>query len=93
MNKCLKITFNADFSEGFLQSFVQKQAKKCEVEGTAQVVELGAKVRIIACGLKEQVDAFLDALHKGTAAWTPEDIEIEPFLKDKDYRGVFRVIE
>lgn len=93
MNKCLKITFMADFPEGFLQSFIQKNAKKFEIEGIVQVVGPGKKVRIIACGVKDSVDQFLDVLHKGSSACSLEDIEVEPFLNDKDYRGVFRVIE
>ena len=38
MNKCLRITFVADFPEGFLQSFIQKNAKKLQLEGIAQVM-------------------------------------------------------
>ncbi len=92
MNKCLRITFTADVSSDFLRSFVQKHARKIHIEGTAQLVGL-QKIRIIACGTKDNVDAFLDVIHKGSAACIPEDIEVESFIKDKDYRGVFRVIE
>lgn len=92
MNKCLKITFSGDFPADFFYTFVQKQAKKLGVEGTVQFVENNS-VKIIACGDKDAVDTFLDLLHKGSAAISLTDIEIEPFLKDKDYRGVFRVIE
>ncbi len=93
MNKCLKITFDTDFPAGFLQSFIQKNAKKLELEGAVQVLAAEKRVRIIVCGNKENVDTFLDTLHNGTAKYQPENIEIEPFLKKKDYRGVFRVIE
>jgi acylphosphatase len=93
MNKCLKITFVLDFPDGYLQSFIQKHAKKLGIEGIAQVVSPGKKIRIIACGTKDAVDQFLDILHKGSAQGVPSDMEVEPFLKDKDYRGVFRVIE
>ncbi|MDP3889009.1 MAG: acylphosphatase [bacterium] len=93
MNKCLRITITADFPEGFLYNFVQKSARKCNLEGVAQVVEEDRQVRIIICGSREDVDQFLDLLHKGPSKFVPENIEIEPFLKDKDYRGVFRVIE
>lgn len=93
MNKCLKITFVADFPENFLQTVIQKNAKKLSIEGIAQIVGPGKKVRIIACGMKDSVDQFLDVLHRGVSECALEDIEIEPFLKDKDYRGVFRIIE
>ncbi len=93
MKKCLRITFNAAIPKGFLQDFVLKNARKLDLEGTAQVVQQEEKVRVLVCGLKENVDEFLDTLHKGTPKVMLEDIEIEPFLKDRDYRGVFRVIE
>ncbi len=92
MNKCLKISFAGEFSSDFFHDFIQKHAKKLGLEGTVQVVHKDM-VRIVVCGKKEAIDAFLDLLHKGTAQIQLADIEIEPFLKDKDYRGVFRVIE
>lgn len=93
MNKCLKIMFNGDFPENFLQSFIHKHAKKLQIEGMAQITDAGSKMRIIACGQKESIDEFLDILHKGSANFVPENLEVEPFLKDKEYRGVFRIIE
>jgi acylphosphatase len=92
MNKCLKITFIADLPENFLRDFVQKYAKKHGIEGTVQVAG-DDSIRIIACGKKEHVESFLDDIHKGTAEVQFEDLIVEPFLKDRDYRGVFRVIE
>ena len=92
MNKCLRIVFTADASNDFLRSFIQKHARKMRIEGTAQVVAL-KKIRIIAYGTKDDVDTFLNVIHNGSASCIPEDIEAEPFVKDKDYRGVFRVIE
>lgn len=93
MNKCLRIIIFAEFPVGFLQSFVQKNARKFNLEGVAQMLSEPNQARVVVCGPKESVDSFLDSLHKGSAKWKPEDIEMEPFLKDKDYRGVFRVIE
>jgi len=92
MNKCLRITFTVDILDDFLRSFIQKYARKMRIEGIVQVIAL-KKIRITACGTKDNVDAFLDVIHQGSASCTPEDIEVEPFVKDKDYRGVFRVIE
>lgn len=93
MNKCLVVTFLADIPKGFLQNQVLKYAKKLSVEGTAQILSTENKVRIIVCGSKERVDSFLDFIHKGIGTWSPQNLEIEPFLKDKEYRGVFRIIE
>ena len=91
MNKCLRITLEGEVPEGFLRSFIQKHARELELEGTAQVID--GSVRVVVCGTVERVDDFLDVLHKGSSAYRPQDVEVEPFLKDKDYRGVFRVIE
>lgn len=93
MKKCLKITFTGKWPKNFLHDFVQKHARKFDIEGTVQKVESLGKIRIIACGMAGELDDFLDILHAGGSKISLEDIEIEPFLKDKDYRGVFRVIE
>ncbi|MCX5922686.1 MAG: acylphosphatase [Candidatus Dependentiae bacterium] len=92
MNKCLKIVFGIPIAKDFIHSVIQKSAKKCSLEGTAQIVITENKVKVIVCGPKESVDQFIDLLHKESKAYL-EDLEIEPFLKDRDYRGVFRVIE
>ena len=93
MYKCLKITFSGFIPEGFLHNFVQKEAKKLNLEGVVQTLSGENRIKIIVCGGKDAVDDFVDVLHQGTARISPESIQIEPFLKDRDYRGVFRVIE
>lgn len=93
MKKCLKITFGADIPQGFLQSSIQKHARSFALEGTAQLVQSENQVRVIICGEKQSIDEFLDNLHKDFSKAKINDYEIEPFLKDKDYRGVFRIIE
>lgn len=92
MNKCLRITLQIKVQEGFLEDFIQKHAKKFGIEGTAQVVDKQI-VKIVACGASEKIDQFIDAIYKGYKDQKPTVIEVEPFLKDKDYRGVFRLIE
>ena len=93
MNKCVKIRFSLGYPEDALKTFVQKHARKLELEGIAQVVSSEDKTLIFVCGPKDDVDVFVDLLHKGTKEIVFENIEVEPFLKVKDYRGVFRVIE
>lgn len=92
MSLCLQITFSVDSRSNFLRNFVLKHATKLEVEGTAQLIT-GDKVKIIACGEKENVDSFIDVIHHNATKFKIENIELEPFIKGKDYRGVFRVIE
>lgn len=93
MHKCLKITFSGAIPEGFLHNFIQKEAKKLNLEGMVQVIATENRIKIIVCGHKDAVDDFVDVLHKGSEKTILEGIQIEPFLKDRDYRGVFRVIE
>ena len=92
MNQCLRIVFTAKHKLEPLYDFVKKHAQKYDLEGIVQTVE-GNNVRIIVCGERDGIEDFLDALHKNAAEKKMERIEIEPFLKDRDYRGVFRVIE
>lgn len=93
MNKCIKINFAADYPAGFLQEFVQKHARDLGLEGLAQFVAAEKMTIVLVCGPKEDVDQFIDLLHKGTKEVQLRDILVEPFLKVKDYRGVFRVLE
>ncbi len=93
MNKCLKITlWIQKVPKGFLKSGVQKHANALRIQGTVQLTEVTI-IKIIACGKKDTIDAFLDMLHKETAKLSVDDMQVEPFLKGKDYRGVFRIIE
>jgi len=94
MNKCLRITVQGVLPNGFMRTVVQKYAKKFDLEGTAQRLS-GADqaVKIVVCGRKETVDEFVDALYKGIVKVDVDYIDVEPFFKEKDYRGVFRVIE
>lgn len=92
MSLCLRVTFSADAKEGFLRIFVLKHAKQCGVEGTARFIEEG-KVLVVVCGERDKVDDFVDALHLGAVKYKIDDIQLEPFLKSRDYRGAFRVIE
>lgn len=93
MNKCLKITLLIQkIPKDFLKNVIQKHAEILKIEGTAQLADSVA-IKIIACGKKNTIDAFLDVLHKETTKLLLEDVQVEPFLKEKDYRGVFRIIE
>ena len=92
MKKCLKITLVGQLPEGFLYKHIQKNARSLGIEGIVQPIDDNA-VRIVVCGEVEPVEEFLDLIHKESAKIEFEYIEIEPFIKTKDYRGVFRVIE
>jgi len=92
MNKCLEVTLSLKSYSDDLISYIQRSAKKLRVEGTLQALDKKT-VKIIACGQSEVVDKFMDAVYNGNKGLKPTAVEVEPFLKDKDYRGVFRLIE
>jgi len=90
--QCLRIIIIVEKMDDLLFDFIQKNAQQNKIEGVVQA--MGAdKIRIAACGTKQNMEDFMDALHKGGPK-VPDmsDFELEPFLKDKDFRGVFRVI-
>ncbi len=92
MKKCLKITLVSKMLERWLRDSIQTAARKLDVEGTVQFVEPN-EIVIIACGSKDNIDGFLDNIHQGFGVNIPEDVLVEPFLKEKDYRGIFRILE
>lgn len=92
MKKCLKIGIQMP-NPSQLVGELQKKGSKLGVEGTVQFVASEKELKVIVCGDKERVDQFVDLLHKEAALEGVSDINIEPFIKTKDYRGVFRIIE
>jgi acylphosphatase len=94
MNKSLLITLApVEVPAQFLKKIIQKKALQLELEGTAQLMKPDPIIRIFVSGVKEQVDSFVDFLHKKPGNVEMNSIEVEPFLKEKDYRGVFRIVE
>lgn len=92
MNKCLKITFSGSLPKGFLQKTVLKCARDYSIEGLAQLV-MDNLVKIIVCGALNEVDSFVDKLYDEINKIELEELQVEPFIKDRDFRGVFRVLE
>lgn len=92
MKKCLKISIMGAGQDSFVHE-IQKKGAKLNVEGTIQYVAAENEVKIIACGTKEEVDKFVDLIHKEAALMGAQAPNIEPFVKVKDYRGALRIIE
>jgi acylphosphatase len=94
MYKSLRVTLSApQIPAQFLKKYIQKKALQLELEGMAQVVKPASIVRIVVFGLKDDVDDFIDFLHKNPGNVVPDSIEVEPFMKERDYRGIFRIVE
>ena len=92
MNQCLKITFLIGDLKGFLRKYVRDSAVKLGLEGFAHLVSQD-KVKIVVCGHRDKIDEFVDVLYNGTAKYKIDNIEMESYLKDRDYRGIFRVVD
>lgn len=92
MNQCMRITCMTAANRHDLHEFVQKYAGQFGLEGLVQPLTDQA-VRVVVCGSHDAIEDFMDILHHGIIEQMLQRFEIEPFLKDRDYRGVFRVIE
>lgn len=91
MNQCVRITLVVKASEDLLCNLIKKNAERLAIEGVGNI-EGADTIKIIAHGAHDAIDEFIDALYIGYKGARPAIIEVEPFLKDRDYRGVFRVI-
>lgn len=91
MKRCLKMLVNIDNWQSDWGSQIQKQAQKLEVEGMMQTVSQN-ELRIMICGQSEKLDEFVDYLYDFFATLQANISELEPFIKERDYRGTFRVI-
>ena len=91
MNQCVKITLVVKTSEELLKNLIKKHAERLAIEGVGNI-ENSDTIKIVANGSNNAIDEFIDALYDGYKGAKPTIIEVEPFMKDRDYRGVFRVI-
>jgi len=92
MNQCLKITFLIGDLKGFLSKYVRNSAVKLGLEGFAHLISED-QVKIVVCGHRDRIDEFVDVLYNGTSKFKIDNIEMESYIHNKDYRGIFRVVE
>lgn len=90
MKQCVKITLSIENPTEILKKLVHPQAQKLDIEGVGHVQD--GLVKITAAGTNSAIDAFIDALYRGYKNTRPRLVEVEPFIKIHDYRGVFRII-
>lgn len=91
MKQCIKIIISGHVQSAAYKEVIQKQATKLHIEGTLQNYEED-DILIFACGQSTDLDELIDHIYKGTADIKIRDVIIEPFINEKNYRGVFRVI-
>jgi len=91
MKQCVKIIVTGQVQSLAYKEAIQKQAQKLHIEGTLQDYE-EADILIFACGQSGSLDELIDEIYKGTSDVKIRDVIIEPFINEKNYRGVFRII-
>ncbi len=91
MKKCLKIHVNGKVKGVGYRAYTQKYANNLSIQGTVQNADDGS-VLIYACGEAASLEKFIDYLYKGTSDSHIDDLLAEPFINEKDFRGVFRII-
>lgn len=92
MKKCIKVQFYTKNPQEFLKHVIPPGVKNFRVEGIAQAID-AQTIQVFICAEQEELDNFLDLIYENIDRYTLENIEVEPFLKDRDFRGVFRVVE
>ena len=91
MRKSLKIHVLGKVQGVSYRTAAQKHAQSLGIEGTVQNAEDGSVI-IYACGQSDNLDKLIDFLYKGTSDSKITDLIAEPFMNEKDFRGVFRII-
>jgi len=91
MNRCLKMLINIEKWEDRWGAQIQAQAKKLDIEGVMQALD-GHQMRIMICGKDANLDEFVDYLYDFFISINVRVEELEPFIKERDFRGIFRVL-
>ncbi|EKD23225.1 MAG: hypothetical protein ACD_82C00193G0002 [uncultured bacterium] len=91
MDQNLMITLTVGKANSFLDEFVKKYANKYGLEGSARLVSKN-QVKLIVCGDSDKVDDFIGLLYQNFEKYKIEDITVESYFRERDYRGIFRVI-
>lgn len=91
MSRCIKMTFEVKNGNERLFEEIQKKAREYQLEGFIMASSPQA-IKMIACGVSADLEVFLDTVDEIIVRQGGQNVEIDPFLKDKDYRGVFRIM-
>lgn len=91
MTQCVRITLVIPANDDLVHNFIQKNAQKLLLEGISNI-EAQDTIKIIASGRHTAIDEFIDLLYNGYKGLKPTIVEVEPYITDRNYRGIFRVI-
>ena len=91
MKQSLKIQIFGQIPHQDFSKFVQKNAQKLGIEGTIQNLN-DQTILIQATGISQHLDELIDSFYKNNVKAKITDIEVEPLIQERDFRGVFRII-
>ena len=89
--RCVKVVFDVKTYQSVLLEKIQSEAHARALEGCL-IVHHPNTIKIVVCGTGDAVELFVDFIYAVMAAYEGNQMAVDAFLKDKDYRGVFRVI-
>lgn len=92
MKQCMQIVISIKKQQATFEDHVKKMALECQIEGVMQFLSK-TSLKVIACGTKEYIEQFIDTLHQKKVTDLFGDLIIEPIFTEKDFRGVFRIIQ
>lgn len=91
MSRCLKVLIKINDWRPEFSHDIQRQAQKTKVEGQIQLIN-PQQLKLIVCGKNDQLDEFIDYIFDLFISSGVSIEALEPFLKERDYRGIFRII-
>ena len=98
MRKCVKMIVTDYHDVDVFYKALKKRANVGAVEGVAEPLS-DEELQIVVYGPKESVDEFVGAVEDTVITIAEEgddqasELMVEPFIKEEDYRGVFRFIK
>ncbi len=92
MKQCMQIVISIKKQHAAFEEHMKAMAQECHIEGVMQFLSK-TSLKVIACGTKEYIEQFIDGLHQKKIVDLFGDLAIEPIFTEKDFRGVFRIIQ
>jgi acylphosphatase len=97
MRKCVKMIITDYHDIDAFYKVLKKRAHMDNIEGVAEPIS-EEELQIIVHGPKDEVDDFVCAVEDAVSAVADQSNQdsgfmVEPFIKEEDYRGVFRFIK
>jgi acylphosphatase len=91
MRKGVKISIRGTFDHNIFDEFILQRASKLGIQGSLQVFD-NNNLLVYAVGETESVEFLIDDIYGDASGANVEELNVKPLDEDKDFRGIFRVI-